>query len=408
MKKSKDVMLNSFQHPLHFLHAHKVEILKQVQDDKMIKTVRAFTLMELMVAVIIIAVLAAVAVPQYRKAVLKSRFNSMFPVAKTLVQSNEAYYLESGRYAEELSELATESKETKFQPTLGNTEKHQYVKLTQDGLHNNLIWYQVHSPNFAGEVHCEAKTEDETAVWLCSKGLNGKPVAGKTQAGYKTWALEGIGDGTPQAVTYHNNPDGVVLELEDGDICLGTDSGGYRACREVHASNGSTCIGNTGGGCGPNSSQTRRSLFDNQSKCIGNATYACLRGSFTNNSTCEGNMWNGSCAMSHFNKSSCIGTADGTTNPNTGSSSACGSSTFEEESHCEGNLPGHCNNSTFKSGSYCEANAPGACVTDVSKYDATSYCTGKYCPVDSPKQGGGTWKECTEGQDGYGEEGRTC
>ena len=36
-----------------------------------------FTLVEVLVVVVIIAVLAAVAVPQYQKAVLKSRFSSL-------------------------------------------------------------------------------------------------------------------------------------------------------------------------------------------------------------------------------------------------------------------------------------------------------------------------------------------
>ena len=378
----------------------------QVQPDLHVphkRYVRGFTLIELLVVVLIIGILTAVAVPQYQKAALKIRFNTLFPIAKALASANETYYLTTGEYAANLRDLDVENTDTQAQVTLGNTEKHQYVKLTQVNLNNNLIWYQKHSPNFAGEVHCEAQADDDNAVWLCAKALEGRPVSGKSEAGYKTWALEGSGDGAPQAVTYTNYME-FDLALENGDKCMASQQHG---CAGVHATGDSVCEGNSYGGCGPGQWSNHPSSFDDRSKCIGNETYACIRGTYTNNSNCEGNFWNLSCGLSTYKSgSSCIGTSSGSLH--NGGSGACTVSTFQENSFCEANLPGHCNGSTFKSGSYCVANVAGACVTDVSKYDSTSYCKGKYCPVGAPKQGGGSWQECAEGQDGYGEEGRTC
>lgn len=369
---------------------------------------KGFTLIEILIVVLIVAVLSAVALPEYRRAALKSRVIGMFPVGKSLADSNEEYYLSMGEYAERLDELNIENKDDKLKAKLENSEQYQYIKLTQDNLNNRLIWYQKHSPNFAGEIHCEAKSDDVNAVWLCSQGLGGKPIFSKML--YKTWALEGNGDGIPQMVTYNNNPAGVSLELEDGDKCIGgpEEAGSYTSCRSVHASNGAICEGNVYGSCA-GINKNNPSLFDNYSQCIGNNTYACIRSTFSNNSTCEGNFWNASCSNSTYeSRSVCVGTAGGTKKPNADISNACGGSTFEGESRCEGNISGQCSGNTFKNGSYCEANAAGTCVTDVSKYDATSYCKGKYCPVGAPKQGGGEWKACEEGQDGYGEEGRTC
>jgi len=73
------------------------------------KNKQAFTLIELLVVVLIIGILAAVALPQYQRAVMKSRFAIIRPLMRTLANAQEAYFLVNGSYSSNLDNLDVET-----------------------------------------------------------------------------------------------------------------------------------------------------------------------------------------------------------------------------------------------------------------------------------------------------------
>ena len=149
--------------------------------------------MELLIVVLIIGILSAVALPQYQKSVMKSRYTGLMPITKALTDANEAYYLEHGEYAEDPTQLTVSSEAQNADAiiTLSDDEDYAFVQATAQHLPGmRHVSYQKHSKNFAGNVHCEASTEQGKGVCIAAGGQ----LLGNRE-GYAVYRISGSGTG---------------------------------------------------------------------------------------------------------------------------------------------------------------------------------------------------------------------
>ena len=69
---------------------------------------KGFTLIELLVVVLIIGILSAVALPQYTKAVEKSRAAEAMVILNSIANANKVYQMANGAYADHIDDLDIE------------------------------------------------------------------------------------------------------------------------------------------------------------------------------------------------------------------------------------------------------------------------------------------------------------
>ena len=153
---------------------------------------KAFTLVELLVVVLIIGILAAIAVPQYEKAVEKSRTTQALAFMKTLYQAQQVYFLANGDYPNNFNDIDV-----------------------------NIPWTE-NEKWFTGTSAMDSRSDGKWSVQLLKGGTPGilmGHISGKYKgAGFAVYQTHGVIP-SGQIVCFERKAEGVIFKDDDGEYC---------------------------------------------------------------------------------------------------------------------------------------------------------------------------------------------
>ncbi len=160
-----------------------------------------FTLIELLVVVLIIGILAAVALPQYQKAVTRSRLAKLKPIVRSLYEAQTRYFLENGTYGNRISALDIEigrtpsdsdDRKRNFEWGGCHVDVEKVLCIDKTALIGYFIWLRPVEGNVnkqTGVARCIAGRNSVVAKTVCNEETGSLNTAGGYS--FNSWAAMG-------------------------------------------------------------------------------------------------------------------------------------------------------------------------------------------------------------------------
>ncbi len=133
-----------------------------------------FTLIELLVVVLIIGILAAIAVPQYQQAVMKSRVMQVLPFIRAVADAQKVYFLANNTYAQTIDELSVNFTCPEGWTCAVGTDTDGVERLNKvQARHDNtgIVIIRYYGPT--GSRATFSNVEDQTYCWASSTNNQG-------------------------------------------------------------------------------------------------------------------------------------------------------------------------------------------------------------------------------------------